>query len=41
MAPTAAPVFLNFAIADDATHTAGTGTFTGTITIAWVNVGGI
>lgn len=37
---TAAPVFLNFAIADDATHTAGTGTFTGTITIAWVNVGG-
>lgn len=38
---TAAPVFLNFAIADDATHTAGTGTFTGTITIAWVNVGGI
>jgi hypothetical protein len=37
---TAAPVFLNFAIADDATHTAGTGTFTGTITLAWVNVGG-
>lgn len=32
---TAAPVFLNFAIADDASHTAGTGTFTGTITIAW------
>jgi hypothetical protein len=32
---TAAPVFLNFAIADDATHTAGTGTFTGTITIVW------
>lgn len=37
---TAAPVFLNFAIADDASHTAGTGTFTGTITLAWVNVGG-
>lgn len=38
---TAAPVFLNFAIADDATHTAATGTFTGTITIAWCNVGGV
>ena len=37
---TAAPVFLNFAIADDASHTEGTGTFTGTITLAWVNVGG-
>jgi hypothetical protein len=36
---TPAPVFLNFAIADDATHTAGTGTFTGTITIAWLKVG--
>ena len=36
---TPAPVFLNFAIADDATHTAGTGTFTGTITIAWMKVG--
>lgn len=33
---TAAPVFLNFAIADDASHTAGTGSFTGTITITWV-----
>jgi len=32
---TAAPVFLNFAIADDASHTAGTGTFTGTIIIVW------
>ena len=37
---TAAPVFLNFAIADDATHTAGTGKFTGTIVISWVNVEG-
>lgn len=37
---TAAPVFLNFAIADDGTHTAGTGKFSGTITIAWVNLGG-
>lgn len=36
---TPAPVFLNFAIADDVTHTAGTGTFTGTITIAWMKVG--
>lgn len=32
---TAAPMFLNFAIADDASHTAGTGTFTGTITFTW------
>lgn len=35
---TKAPVFLNFAIADDVTHTAGTGTFTGTITFAWLKV---
>jgi hypothetical protein len=35
---TAAPMFLNFAIADDASHTAGTGTFTGTITFAWMKV---
>jgi len=35
---TAAPVFLNFAIADDASHTAGTGTFTGTITFVWTKV---
>lgn len=35
---TAAPVFLNFAIADDVTHTAGTGTFTGTITFVWTKV---
>lgn len=36
---TPAAVFLNFAIADDATHTAGTGTFTGTITLTWINLG--
>lgn len=36
---TAAPVYLNFAIADDATHTAGTGTFTGSITICWMKIG--
>ena len=35
---TAAPVFLNFAIADDASHTAGTGTFTGTITLLWSKI---
>ncbi len=32
---TAAPMFLNFAIADDASHTAGTGSFTGVITFDW------
>lgn len=36
---TPAPVFLNFAIADDASHTAGTGTFTGTVTISWEKIG--
>ena len=36
---TPGPVFLNIAIADDATHTAGTGTFTGTITLTWINLG--
>jgi len=36
---TPAPLFLNFAIADDASHTAGTGTFTGTVTISWEKVG--
>jgi hypothetical protein len=36
---TPAPVFLNFAIADDASHTTGTGSFTGTITILWSSVG--
>lgn len=35
---TAAPMFLNFAIADDVTHTASTGTFTGTITFVWTKV---
>lgn len=36
---TPAPVFLNFAIADNASHTAGTGTFTGTVTISWEKIG--
>jgi hypothetical protein len=38
---TPAPVWLNVAIADDATHTAGTGKFTGTITLTWVNLGDV
>lgn len=38
---TAKDVFLNFVIDDDATHTAGTGTFTGTVTITWLNSGDI
>lgn len=36
---TAGPVFLNFAIADDASHTSGTGTWTGTIQLVWTNLG--
>lgn len=32
---TAAPLWLNVAIADDATHTAGSGTWTGVITLIW------
>lgn len=31
--------YLNLVVDDDATHTAGTGTFTGTVTIVWVNLG--
>lgn len=38
---TAKDVFLNVVVADDATHTSGTGTFTGTVTILWTNVGDI
>lgn len=38
---TAKDVFLNVVVADDVTHTAGTGTFTGTVTILWTNVGDI
>lgn len=37
----AADLYLNFAIADDATHTSGTGTFTGTIEFTWINAGGV
>ena len=36
---TAKDVFLNFVIDDDATHTAGTAAFTGTITLTWINLG--
>lgn len=36
---TALDLYLNFAIADDVTHTSGTGTFTGTITVTWANLG--
>jgi hypothetical protein len=32
-------VYLNVAIADDATHTAGTGHFTGTVTLSWIKLG--
>jgi len=38
---TAKDVYLNLVVADDATHTAGTGTFTGTVTILWTRVGDI
>lgn len=36
---TALDAFLNFVITDDATHTSGTGTFTGTVRMIWVNLG--
>jgi hypothetical protein len=36
---TAKDLYLNVAIADDATHTAGTGTFTGVVTLTWINLG--
>lgn len=32
---TRAPIYLNFAIADDVSHTAGTGKFTGEISFTW------
>lgn len=38
---TAKDVFLNFVIDDDDTHTAGTATFTGTITLTWINLGAL
>lgn len=36
---TAVDMFLNLVVDDDATHTAGTGSFTGTITFFWMNIG--
>lgn len=36
---TAIDMFLNFVIDDDASHTAGTATFTGTVTFLWANLG--
>ncbi len=36
---TAKDMYLNFVIADDATHTAGSGTFTGTVQFVWMLLG--
>jgi len=36
---TAKDLYLNFLIDDDASHTAGTATFTGTVTIMWTIIG--
>lgn len=36
---TAKDLFLNLVVDDDASHTAGSVTFTGTITIVWMNIG--
>jgi len=38
---TAKDVFLNFVVDDDASHTSGTGTFTGTVTMNWINLGDV
>lgn len=38
---TAAPVFLNLVVDDDASHTAGTGSFTGTVTLTWIKLGDV
>ena len=38
---TAKDAFLNFVIADDATHTAGSATFTGTVEFIWAKVGDV
>lgn len=32
-------LYLNLVVDDDATHTSGTGTFTGTVTVLWTNIG--
>lgn len=38
---TAKDVYFNVVVADDVSHTAGTGTFTGTVTILWTRIGDI
>ena len=38
---TAIPMFLNFLITDDASHTSGTAEFTGTIDFFWTNLGDV
>ena len=35
---TAMPIFLNFVVANDASNATGVGTFTGTVTVTWVNL---
>lgn len=34
-------LYLNLVVDDDVTHTSGTGTFTGTVTVLWANIGDI
>lgn len=36
---TAIDLYLNLVVDDSATHTSGTGTFTGTVTVWWLNLG--
>ncbi len=36
---TAKDLYLNLVVDDDASHTSGTGTFTGTVVIHWINLG--
>jgi len=36
---TAKDLYLNLVVDDSATHTSGTGTFTGTVTLHWINLG--
>lgn len=36
---TPAQLFMNFAIADDASHTSGTGSYTGVVTFCWEKIG--
>lgn len=36
---TAADLYFNIKVTDDATHTSGTGTFTGTVKFIWANLG--